>query len=111
MSEITGYHAHVYFDEETVEQAEAVCKAAAQNFSVEMGRMHQKPIGPHPMWSCQLAFKPEVFGQVIPWLALNRQGLTVFIHPDTGDDLGDHRDRAMWMGTMEKLNLEIFDGA
>lgn len=109
MNEIESYHAHVYFNESTVEQAEALCTAAAQSFAVEMGRVHRKPIGPHPMWSCQLAFAPEVFGEVIPWLALNRNGLTIFVHPNTGNDLADHRDHAIWMGTVEPLNLEMFD--
>ena len=94
MNKIKSYHAHVYFDEDTLEQAEALCQEAAQNFKLVMGRVHQKPVGPHPMWSCQLAFAPDVFAQIIPWLALNRNGLTVFTHPDTGDDLADHRDHA-----------------
>ena len=109
MNNIKGYHAHVYFDAETVEQATSLCQDAARNFTLEMGRVHERPIGPHPMWSCQLAFAPGEFGKVIPWLALNRRGLTVFIHPDTGDDLVDHRDHAIWMGSVEPLNLAIFD--
>lgn len=43
-----------------------------------MGRVHEKPVGPHPDWSCQLAFKPALFGEVIPWLAMNHKGLVVF---------------------------------
>lgn len=109
MSQITGFHAHVYFDEATQDVAQQVCEEAAKLFPVEMGRMHAKPVGPHPRWSCQLAFAPEAFDQVIPWLMLNRQGLTVFTHPETGDHLADHRDRAIWMGEMLELNLSIFD--
>ncbi len=108
MAEISGFHAHVYFDEATVEQARALCEEAAQRFGVTMGRMHERPVGPHPRWSCQLAFPPALFGEVVPWLALERNGLTVFIHPETGDDLGDHRDRAIWMGEMVPLNLKMF---
>ncbi|RBB92051.1 4,5-dioxygenase, partial [Pseudomonas sp. MWU12-2115] len=59
-------------------------------------------------WSCQLAFAPEVFAQVVPWLALNRQGLVVFLHPDTGDDLLDHTEHAIWMGAMRPLDLTGF---
>lgn len=109
MPTITQYHAHVYFDADTVEQARALCQKAADIFPVEMGRVHEKPVGPHPMWSCQLAFAPEAFGQVIPWLALNRDGLIVFTHPDTGDHLVDHRDHGIWMGTGLALKLEIFE--
>ena len=46
---ITGYHAHVYFDADTVETARALCEAARDRFGVVMGRVHEKPVGPHPM--------------------------------------------------------------
>ncbi len=108
MSEIRGFHAHVYFDEASLEQARALCEAARDRFALQMGRMHEKLVGPHPRWSCQLAFAPDQFGQVIPWLALNRDGLTVFIHPETGDDLTDHTEHAIWMGEMLDLDLSIF---
>lgn len=108
MSVITGYHAHVYFNADTFSEASALCDRAGELFSVSVGRKHQKPVGPHPMWSCQLAFSPEIFGKIIPWLALHRNGLTVFIHAETGDDLKDHTEHAMWMGTLETLNLDLF---
>ncbi len=107
-SNITGYHAHLYFDEQTVEQAEALAIAAATEFDLQVGRVHRRRVGPHPKWSCQLAFKPALFGAVIPWLALNRNGLTVFIHAETGDDMKDHTDHTIWMGSMEKLDLTFF---
>ena len=105
---IRGFHAHVYFDAETVETARGICEAVRDKFGAEMGRMHEKPVGPHPMWSCQLAFGPEKFSDITGWLALNRRGLTVFTHPDTGNDLEDHRDHAIWMGAMPSLKLDIF---
>ncbi|MEO1191416.1 MAG: DOPA 4,5-dioxygenase family protein [Pseudomonadota bacterium] len=108
--EITAqdFHAHVYFSQETMAQAEALCREAAERFGVTMGRMHTQPVGPHPAWSCQLAFPPEVFGEVIPWLAINRDGLTIFVHPNTGDELADHVRHAIWMGQLLPLNLAIF---
>lgn len=105
---ITGYHAHVYFDETSIEQARALCQQAAEQFSVKMGRVHQKNVGPHPEWSCQLAASPAQFSQLLPWLALNRGGLIVFTHPETGDDLADHRDHAIWLGTGLDLDFSIF---
>ncbi|MEM7224423.1 MAG: DOPA 4,5-dioxygenase family protein [Pseudomonadota bacterium] len=107
-SAITGYHAHVYYDAATKPTAEAVREGLAP-FDVALGRWHDNPIGPHPCGSYQVAFAPESFSQVVPWLALNRQGLTVFIHPETGQELEDHRDRALWLGPQRELKLEIFD--
>lgn len=106
---IKGFHAHVYFDASTIDQARALCEEAARRFPLKMGRVHEKAVGPHPDWSCQLAFKPDLFGEVIPWLALHRHGLTVLIHPITGSDLRDHRDYPMWMGTMRPLDLSCLE--
>ena len=106
---IHGFHAHVYFNAQTVAQARALCEAAAKRFPFKMGRVHEKPVGPHPDWSCQLAFKAELFAQVVPWLVLHRDDLVVFLHPLTGNDLADHRDRAVWMGAMRPLDLSVLN--
>ena len=105
---ITGYHAHVYFDSGTREEARRIREAVEARFQVAMGRWHEKPVGPHPCWSYQIAFAPEIFAEIVPWLALNRQGLTVFLHPESGDDLADHRDHALWLGPSATLDLSIF---
>lgn len=104
---IRGYHAHVYFSQATIAQARALCEAAAAKFGVAMGRVHEKPVGPHPEWSCQLAFKPEVFGAIVPWLAVHRGGLVVLVHPVSDNELADHQDRAMWMGAVRPLDLSV----
>jgi len=108
MNIIHTFHAHIYYDESTYEQASALCNKAGKMFDIAVGRKHKQALGPHLKWSCQLAFVPEVFGELVPWLALHRDGLTVFIHPETGNDLKDHTEYAMWMGKIEPLNLTIF---
>ncbi len=106
--EIRGFHAHIYFGPDTVDQARDLCERAAQVFpQIKMGRVHERPVGPHPDWSCQLAFRPEMFGSLIPWLAMRRSGLVVFVHPISNNDLVDHRDRAVWMGAVRPLNLSV----
>jgi DOPA 4,5-dioxygenase len=109
-SRVRGYHAHVYFDADSIERARALCQEAGRRFGVAVGRVHEKPVGPHPLWSCQLAFEPALFDRVVPWLAFNRGDLVVLVHPETGDDLRDHRDHAVWMGRVLSLDLSIFDG-
>ena len=108
ISTIRGYHAHVYFDASSVERARHLCERASETLNVTMGRVHEKNVGPHPRWSCQLAFEPEEFATVVPWLALNRDAFTVFVHPETGDNLTDHTAHAIWMGEMLDLKLDIF---
>jgi DOPA 4,5-dioxygenase len=102
---IAGYHAHVYYDAETKETATRLRARLEAAFEVELGRWHDKPVGPHPCGSYQVAFGPDLFAALVPWLALNRDGLTVFIHPRTGDDVPDHRDYAIWLGRQRELDL------
>ena len=106
---IESFHAHVYFDAETREPARALREEIERTFDVEMGRWHEKLVGPHPRWSYQVAFRPALFGDFVPWLMLNRRGLTIFLHPNTGDDLADHRDHPTWMGELLPLDLSIFE--
>ena len=104
---IQSYHAHVYYDAETKEAAARLRAGVEARFEVAMGRWHDRPIGPHPCWSYQIAFEPALFGELVPWLALNRDGLTVLVHPNTGQDLPDHAERAMWLGQSYELDLSV----
>jgi len=60
---IRSWHAHVYFDAASRDAAwalrEVIRSALAER--VELGRFHDKPVGPHPMGSYQLAFAPSAF--------------------------------------------------
>jgi DOPA 4,5-dioxygenase len=105
MSVITEYHAHVYYDAASREQAERLCMAAGEKFGVKVGRMHDSPVGPHPRGSCQLTVKRDQFAEVLPWLVLNRGDLTVFAHAQTGDALKDHTAHVIWLGSSETLKL------
>ena len=102
------YHAHVYFEQESLDFATELCEKAANLFTLKMGRVHQKPIGPHPMWSCQITFSSIDFEQFILWLEDNRQGLNVLVHALTGDNLQDHTEYAYWLGNEIELSLDLF---
>lgn len=106
--EIKDWHAHIYFDEASRDAAWALHERIEKTFAVEMGRVHEKPVGPHPRFSFQVHFRTDQFAAVMAWLAMNRGELTVFTHPNTGHDLEDHRDRAIWMGQQVPLVLGIF---
>jgi aromatic ring-cleaving dioxygenase len=104
---INGFHAHVYFDAATRDAAARVREELGTRFEVRLGRWHEKPIGPHPKAMYQVAFLPNQFGNVVPWLMLNREGLDVLIHPETGDDVEDHTNHALWLGEKLELNIEF----
>jgi aromatic ring-cleaving dioxygenase len=102
-----AYHAHVYFDADTVDRARALCQEAGRLFKVSVGRVHEKAIGPHVRWSCQLEFLASEFGKIVPWLDERREGLDVFVHGLSGDGLKDHTDYAYWLGNEWPLNLGL----
>ena len=106
---IPSYHAHVYYDDASRPAAARLREAIEERFEVRMGRWRDEPVGPHPGPMYQVAFAAEIFPAIVPWLMLNRRGLTVFVHPETGDDLADHRDHALWMGKMLSLDLAAFE--
>ena len=103
--EIKSYHAHVYYTPDTRDRAGVIRQQVEEKFEIVMGRWRDKPVGPHPMWSYQIAFEPSLFGTIIPWLALYHDDLPVFIHPNTGYPLADHRDHAIWVGEQQVLEL------
>jgi aromatic ring-cleaving dioxygenase len=111
-SRITGWHAHVYFDAASRDAAWNYREVVTAQFGdeVAVGRFHERPVGPHPQWSFQIAFKPARFSGVVSWLALNHGRLDVFVHPNTDDELRDHRDCAIWLGRSYQLDLRAVGG-
>src|SRR5690242_536152 len=105
---IRGFHAHIYYDPEQVEQARALAAAAQARFPIAVGHFHLRPVGPHPRGSVQLTVPTNLFGDVAQFLALNRGLLTIFAHAETGDDLADHTRHVIWFGESEPLDLSIF---
>jgi len=109
MQGIQDFHAHIYFDPDELDAAQALGTAASERLGVPVGHYHLRPVGPHPRGSCQLTVPPEVFGDFAQWIVLNRGDLTIFAHATTGDDLADHTHNVIWFGPSESLDLSIFD--
>lgn len=104
-----AYHAHVYFDDASKQQAQKLCKDIKQVFTLKVGRFHEKPVGPHPVGSCQISFGAKDFDEFIEWLEDHRNGLTIFVHGQTGNDLKDHTEYAYWLGDGMELDLSLFN--
>ena len=104
---ITGYHAHIYFDADSEGDAQAVRDSIDGRFDVVLGRWHRRAVGPHTRWMYQVLFATELFPSFVPWLALNRRGLAVLVHPETGDAVADHTDHAIWMGEILDIKVDV----
>jgi aromatic ring-cleaving dioxygenase len=105
---IRDYHAHVYYDPAASrERAARLRERVAAAFpDARLGRWHDVPVGPHPQSMYQIAFPPALLASFLPWLMLNRDGLTILLHPGTGDGYADHSEHAAWLGSMLALRLE-----
>jgi aromatic ring-cleaving dioxygenase len=107
---IADYHAHVYYDPATSRaRAERLRERVAAKFpQARLGRWHDELVGPHPQSMYQIAFPGEMLQTFVPWLMLNRDGLTVLLHPETGNNYADHSAHAAWFGAVLPLRLDVF---
>ena len=103
---ITSWHAHIYFDDASAADADALRTEIGAHFDVRLGSWHHKPVGPHTAPMYQALFSTEQFESFVPWLALNRRGLAILVHPETGDAVADHTKHAIWMGAVLAVNTD-----
>ncbi|MFT8244765.1 DOPA 4,5-dioxygenase family protein [Roseomonas sp. BN140053] len=109
---ITEYHAHIYYDPAaTRPQAEAIRAELAERFpDARLGRWHDTLVGPHTRSMFQVAFAAAQLPAILPWLLLNRRGLAVLLHPETGNAYADHAHHAAWLGEVLPLRLDALPG-
>ena len=110
LSAIRGYHAHIYFLPNVTDEAAGHLRSrVAEAFpDARLGRWHAVAVGPHTRAMFQIAFSVPLFPHVVPWLMLNRSGLDVLLHPETGDDPADHTLHAAWLGDKLPIQMEAF---
>ena len=110
---IREYHAHVYYDPAATRETAARLRdrAGAAFPAVRLGRWHDELVGPHLRSMYQIAFASELLGAFLPWLMLNREGLTVLLHPETCNPYADHTAHAAWLGEVLPLRVEVLQGA
>jgi aromatic ring-cleaving dioxygenase len=108
---IQDYHAHVYYDPATTRDRAARLRerVAAAFPEARLGRWHDELVGPHLHSMYQIAFPRALFATFAPWLMLNRDGLTVLLHPGTGNPYADHTEHAAWLGAKLPLKLEALE--
>ncbi|KAK7687502.1 hypothetical protein QCA50_009379 [Cerrena zonata] len=108
---------HVYYESDTKEESDKLREKLLIDFEQEgkEGLIIVKKlpkdvaIGPHytPFWEVDVT-RVEIFAKLISWFLLNHGTLSVLIHPQTGDDLRDHTNAALWLGKRLELKTHIF---
>lgn len=111
--DVFGYHVHIYFDHGSSSEKDAcILTEHAQAVSGELINeiiRYDELVGPHTKPNYALHIKKAGFAEIVGDLQLYNNGLSILIHPETGDDEVDHADRAMWIGKPVELNMEYFD--
>ena len=107
LREIASFHAHVYYDPATTRpEAKRLRAWIGERFSVTLGRWHDVKVGPHDQAMFQVAFAPEVFPALVPWLMLNHGSLSILVHPNTANPRRDHLGDPLWIGPALDLHGE-----
>src|SRR5262245_37310799 len=108
LSEITSYHAHIYYDLGAERDRAALLRTLiGERFVARIGAWHDELVGPHLKGMFQVAFAVELFPRFVPWLMLNRMGLSILVHPNTRRPRDDHTGNALWLGAALPVREEI----
>ena len=97
---IKGYHIHIYENGRVYHgTARLMAETMQKVFPDDIGKIYDVGIvGPHSKENVEIDIKPQSFGKIVKWMQMNNFDLSILIHPDTGDDLHDHLNAAMWIG-------------
>jgi DOPA 4,5-dioxygenase len=105
---IASYHAHIYYDRAATRgDADILRQQIAARFPVRVGAWHDELVGPHRQSMYQIAFGVDVFAKLVPWLMLNRRGLSILVHPNTDRPRDDHLLQALWLGAPLAINGDV----
>jgi DOPA 4,5-dioxygenase len=111
-AKVSEYHVHIYFSEDGADRwmAEMLANRLVQAFPGKVTGGHAVgKVGPHTRPNIEVDIAPEAFGEVLKTLQLNSQGLSILVHPRTGDEVFDHLSAALWLGQPVPFNEAFFD--
>eukprot|EP01147_Barroeca_monosierra_P005279 gene5279-7056_t len=131
--ELISYHIHILFmatNTDQVNRAMQLQHDFAKHFQVPIGKDKNctfPPGDPHPQqkgicayptsWEPEGPFPTAQYSFFIPqahytetvqWVLQRRNGLDLLVHPNSGCELQDHSDWAMWGGRPWELNMDAF---
>lgn len=108
---------HVYYDDATRDESNALKSRLLNDFpeyasegSIIVKQLPvENPIGPHYylFWEVDVA-RVDVFAKILSWFVQHHGSLSILIHPQTGFDLKDHTDHALWLGEKKEIKTSVF---
>ena len=110
-AKVSEYHIHIYTRDGWEDfLATALAGELQERFPGQVSAAHKVgKVGPHTLDNTEVDIKPEAFGDVVRFLQMNAQGMSILIHPRTGDEFFDHKQAAMWIGEPVAFNDKFFD--
>ncbi len=102
----TPWHVHVYFRDDRERTLALTLRSAIRDRfpSAHFGRIHEIAVAFHPAPMFQVALDRVPLGTLLPWLQRHREGLSLLVHPLTGDVVREHREDAIWLGVPLELH-------
>jgi len=111
--QLYGYHVHIYFEhhQSSEEFAKLLTHTVSKNSKDKIKEilLYSKLVGPHTQPNYALHIKTEGFAEIVGALQLDNRGLSILIHPETGNDERDHAEYPMWIGKQLHLDMMYFD--
>jgi DOPA 4,5-dioxygenase len=114
-AKIKDYHIHIYFDpnSKNMEQSQYQARELADDIATlfpnaARGIYNVGKVGPHGGPNVEVDITKESFAEILQWLQVNGRGLSILIHPETGDDLKDHLESSLWLNRVTPYNDAFF---
>ena len=103
-----NYHAHIYW-KHIGERVQALSlRSQLEALGCSLGKIHDQPIGPHPLPMYQARYDSSNQAEVES--LLRTQTMSILLHEDIGvDHVRDHTDGARWINKPLDLNLKFLE--
>lgn len=103
-----NYHAHIYWSNAVQREHAMEIRTYLHNNGCALGRIWDKPIGPHPLPMYQVMYDSSIKNCVETFLYQSHHHLSILIHEDIGvDHVRDHTEGAWWIGAALDLDLDF----
>jgi len=120
-----SYHIHIFFLQKNnnsigkalelrqkfinVFQPKPACKDLFHNDYMCMFETDYEPVGPFVAGQWGVYLLPEHFDKTVTWIMQQRGTLDILVHPNSGYQLEDHTNWALWGGRVWAIDTTAFN--